>query len=513
MTQTEFNSLLDQKEMRVEKTRLDFDVIIDNKTARLPKIDFYDTSFSSGVWIEDIEMTGSVTFSYCRFEGGIHLTNLSNKTGGPLKITFTGCKLTGVSLSAIPVDSQISLIFVRSENTDPIGVSDSHLDLLRITQGTYLDIFMSDSSIKEFDCENLTCRSFELSAIVSKKISFIGITITQPNNIPFRLQFLETEKLHLTRIMCESDILIDKCMADDMQFHNCKGKARLMCNVVDDPRSLAAILMTRCGFDGGIGLAGTMSTGTKSKSDLGILEVRCDGNFRDRLTIENLDINTLNFSGFNSNCSIQVNSCRVHAFQFYDLINNNDLLLTNIQSLKKDFPSRFVITESRLGKAHWYNVNLHSFDRIVYRDSDIAEMSVSHVTWFSGKQYSNQLKITKGLSGEQKHELREQFKRQRDLFRQLKVVMDRQGDKAYSLEFFKWEMWNYKKVVKLRGTIWDRFVLLIGQTNDYGNNWIKPLAILGVLSFIIYIPIALLLRLNLITVFHCMQKISNTRCV
>lgn len=210
------------------------------------------------------------------------------------------------------------------------------------------------------------------------------------------------------------------------------------------------------------------------------------------MTIENLDINTLNFSGFNSNCSIQVNSCRVHAFQFYDLINNNDLLLTNIQSLKKDFPSRFVITESRLGKAHWYNVNLHSFDRIVYRDSDIAEMSVSHVTWFNGKQYSDQLKITKGLSGEQKHELREQFKRQRDLFRQLKVVMDRQGDKAYSLEFFKWEMWNYKKVVKLRGTIWDRFVLLIGQTNDYGNNWIKPLAILGVLSFIIYIPIALL---------------------
>jgi hypothetical protein len=44
MTQAEFNSLLDQEEVRAEKTRLDFDVVIDNKTARLPKTEFYDTS-------------------------------------------------------------------------------------------------------------------------------------------------------------------------------------------------------------------------------------------------------------------------------------------------------------------------------------------------------------------------------------------------------------------------------------------------------------------------------------
>ncbi len=93
------------------------------------------------------------------------------------------------------------------------------------------------------------------------------------------------------------------------------------------------------------------------------------------------------------------------------------------------------------------------------------------------------------------------FAQKRELYRQLKFASDKQGNRFDFLKFKSLEMRYFKKE-SFEGVKWwkrlfekDRFILIAGMTNNYGQNWYKPI--------IISIPFSLL--------FYCIIIVDNTK--
>jgi hypothetical protein len=72
------------------------------------------------------------------------------------------------------------------------------------------------------------------------------------------------------------------------------------------------------------------------------------------------------------------------------------------------------------------------------------------------------------------------WRRTKEIYRQLKYALEKQGNRISSLRFKALEMKTYKQEtfikVKWYKRIFnvDRFVLWVGQSNDFGMNWLKP---------------------------------------
>ncbi|MDP1744660.1 MAG: hypothetical protein Q8L90_03730 [Bacteroidota bacterium] len=160
------------------------------------------------------------------------------------------------------------------------------------------------------------------------------------------------------------------------------------------------------------------------------------------------------------------------------------------------------------------------------------------MTWFTPEQLNNgeEAATLKNIKKHKNvepnlHSLLHKFKSIQETFRQLKYATIKQGDIPLSLEFQKIEMQYYWKGIKMQpkqrwtkllslleiegtnnetpfpiqlkncfGIIknhfnrnWnERIILWSSQTNDFGQNWIKPLALLFLFSFVCYIPVGFL---------------------
>jgi hypothetical protein len=82
----------------------------------------------------------------------------------------------------------------------------------------------------------------------------------------------------------------------------------------------------------------------------------------------------------------------------------------------------------------------------------------------------------------------------KELYRQLKFAMERQGDQVSRLEFKRNELNCYRLELKQFGLFYkvsDQLILWLNQSNDYGFNWLKPSLLLFVFTLIIYILMAI----------------------
>jgi hypothetical protein len=78
---------------------------------------------------------------------------------------------------------------------------------------------------------------------------------------------------------------------------------------------------------------------------------------------------------------------------------------------------------------------------------------------------------SKCLKNQPKH-----YQNKREVYRQLKQLTDKQGDRIQSLDFQAEEFKAYKKLLQQTKSWWhkDRWILRLSQTNNFGLNWSKP---------------------------------------
>jgi hypothetical protein len=161
-----------------------------------------------------------------------------------------------------------------------------------------------------------------------------------------------------------------------------------------------------------------------------------------------------------------------------DFFNNYSTLSFN--SLKSfNAKSELSITNSNLGETQFFNTLFNSFDSILINDSILNDILVANVKWFEDKY------LNKNLLNDDNSYLQK-----REIYRQIKYALEKQGDRITSLHFKALEMRAFKKD-SFKKAKWysrllnnDRFILWVGQTNCFGQNWGYP--ILWALGFTLF---------------------------
>jgi hypothetical protein len=216
-----------------------------------------------------------------------------------------------------------------------------------------------------------------------------------------------------------------------------------------------------------------------------ILSRRFDGG----LSFENCQITSCSITGENKNGNIGFKNCTFIKLILNELYNYGVLNFTSCSGLNK---SRFVIRSTNLGRTHFFNMFLDTFNKVDIKSSVLTEIVLSNVRWFKDDKLNKRDQVLTVNDHTQK----------REIYRQIKYALEKQGDKANALVFKAREMKALMNEMfadkKNSDRNWcDRVILWIGQTNDFGQNWWRPVYLYLIIAFLLYGLLALRVNNNL----------------
>lgn len=191
------------------------------------------------------------------------------------------------------------------------------------------------------------------------------------------------------------------------------------------------------------------------------------------IDISSSEIHNCQLSG-NSNANIFFSHCSFNELFFDHFVNNGLISLSQINLETRG--KKLKIENSDLGKTKFLNFNLENFNYMNFVNSIILEVTVS-----------DNFRISEGrvqgiINGEDKVD----YNHKRDFYRQLKMALEKQGDRIKSLEYKSLEMKYYSLDVKGTSNLNDKIILWAGGTNDFGQNFLKPIRYLLLASCVGY---------------------------
>lgn len=176
-------------------------------------------------------------------------------------------------------------------------------------------------------------------------------------------------------------------------------------------------------------------------------------------------IQVFKITGNNTKASLELNNCEFNVLDFDHFVNYSNITLNQIRGLAPA-PSELFITNSSLGKTQIYDVDFTKFDEIEIINCNLIELQFSNVQWFESGSL-NQYSLD--------------YSNNREVNRQLKYALEKQGNKIDSLEFKSREMKAYQsEISSSENSCGDKLILWAGRTNNFGlDPWIPMLWLLG----------------------------------
>jgi len=222
-----------------------------------------------------------------------------------------------------------------------------------------------------------------------------------------------------------------------------------------------------------------------------------DDNSIDKIQISNCQIEEISFNYLSDNTEIF--NCNINSLHFNKVRNNGNLKLLNCKSLSlKNKMSHFISNESNLGKAEFFQFDFSSFDEVNIINSVLNDCLFINTIWsdnikgFSGDQMDNYFKdrqlynkpftraIYKFIKSEPMlfyKENKQQLNDKREVYKQIKYALSKQGDTINEHLFHRLEMNTYNKSldfknVKNWGT--KTILYLSSLTSNYGQSLRRP---------------------------------------
>lgn len=252
-----------------------------------------------------------------------------------------------------------------------------------------------------------------------------------------------------------SSTLLDSKMLTlkDSKFHNsCDFKYFDL----DNTSIIKKISIDSCSFSNGVKFWG--SNNPIDPPQIEEIDINSSNKLIGKIHFFNFSVDNAYLTGANYNAHIIFDVIRFQNLNIENFTNYNNLQFISIKSTRIG-ESNLFIQNSLLGPAHFANCFLDSFTKVTILDSVLSEIITSNVKWFSP--------VIVDTSDNQ---------RKRELFRQLKNAMEKQGDRIQALIFKQYEMSAFKmELFSESGRCGDKFILFLSQTNDFGQNWWKPL--------------------------------------
>jgi len=199
--------------------------------------------------------------------------------------------------------------------------------------------------------------------------------------------------------------------------------------------------------------------------NVGVVEVR-------DWQIGNLMLSGTLEEGICSFQNVELNQLEIRYF-----INRGHVLFAKVAFSSRDSHTRektvstLAMADSDLGKTQFYDLDFTKLASVEIEHCALTEVESSNTTWFLPVQLQHASNETK-----------------RDIFRQLKHAMIRQGNRFDQLHFQAAEMDAYRKSLVFWRNPGDAFVLAVGKyTNNFGTNYILPAIWILALALLVFL--------------------------
>lgn len=494
------------------------------------------------------EQKGEVNISSKEFEGNIELNKDDFKEN---TLVFNDCVFHG-PVSLTNIEFKIALMFVNctfneSFSLDNIVVSNFNEGYKRIgvsilfSNCTFVKSFsiadctfhgsivMIDSTISErFYIFNLRLTHQNAAIEIKSSFFYSSFLISDVNLVSFIRIFKSVfdASVIFENAICWALIFSDSSLQSSLSIDNCniKNQLRFLGSVIKNYCNFSQLIVNRillnrsqfdsylvfqfpynvnnesvrdvtikaCAFQNGASFVGVQHP--DNYSFLNELNITASRHLKGHLKFKDLYVNNVYLRGTNYDSHIVFENIRILKFNFDYFTNYDNLQINNLSAIQQP-DSILKIYASSLGKTSFSNCLLSSFSNVSIIDSLLTDISAINVDWPS----FNLINHGKDSNID--------YKQNRELYRQLKMAMENQGDRIQALSFKQYEMFFYRKELKGQNKrIGDKMILFASWSNDYGQNWIKPIIILLVFTLIVSI--------SLLLIFNCqVHDIGYTLCI
>lgn len=495
-------------------------------------ITFTDCEFQELVHFDKVELSCGLLFENCRFKGPLVFSNVSVSQYDVLlnpdsqSIVFKKCSFD--SIVKFEGKNEVidrTLLFEDSTFTEGLDIGylnigtegltirkctiNRKLDLFNIT--TKQDISLASNEVKTF------CRI--------ESASCITLTILSSNNFQENLHIRDSQTIRgivFNNGVFGKEVYINQVFSRDSGLTiigSVFEKAVFVNFHVNNSRPLNGLYsfyFSDSKFNNGIYVNGKNDLFADEPS-IEKIELDISAELKGDIVFRDLQVGILSLSGYNSSANLLFEHLFINQIRIKALINNAGLVLSGIKASHlewfedKEFTrprdNALYIDDSNFGKAQFYQVDFSSFGKVVFHNNILTEITTSLVKWFTPAQLENGIEESslqiykKALESKDERRITNAslslvatYRSRQEIYRQLKYSSQKQGNTPESLEFQRHEMNYYRKIINIKKPRnWSEYLILwSNQSNDFGQNWLKPLCLLIFFSLISYLPIGFL---------------------
>ena len=269
------------------------------------------------------------------------------------------------------------------------------------------------------------------------------------------------------------------------------------------------------------------------------LTLRLNSSPKGEFLINEINLGKLTLTGKNYDAELTFDDTKINEIVIDNFSNYRTLSFFNLCPINQTHYKKFFVQKSNLGRTQFHYCDLAAYKENIYIvQTNLIDIIPTGVRWFgfedfldyklSSKtlmiilrnkivflyyyilkgvdwpefKFSNYYKITNyfypwltlgnklkyafyNVSSDDKD--LEKYRQQRELFRQLKTVMERQANRIQALQFKQYEMQAYRQELIRLKRFWsrERIVLWANQSNNHGQNWWKPILLALGFSFVL----------------------------
>lgn len=225
------------------------------------------------------------------------------------------------------------------------------------------------------------------------------------------------------------------------------------------------------------------------------------------LYITNLRTERFCISGQTRKTNVHIVNLDVTVFEMESYRNEAIFQLSDVIAVPGRSDRKFFMARSYLGKAEFNNIDFGSFQFMYIASSHLIDTLFVNITWnyniraldLSDHHFNaTHNSILEIENGKLQHLLKRTnlrmddevilyYTRQREIYRQLKFTMSKQGDIINEQKFHALEMEAYDRSLLWKESRWTKMILKLSRwTSDYGQSVIKPIGWLLVIHFILF---------------------------
>lgn len=458
------------------------DVLIIKNTNFNQPISFINCRFDKGILFNNNEFNGKLIFESCTITQEIIISDVSFA-----EVNFNNTQIQELYITGIIKNSGIK--------NNPIAVTNSIFNKLCIEDANLHKHFKLVSGAVN-DLRLITTNVYASFAIGSWENDSFSIKDSYLGSSKFyhRVDFLNgyiENRFGIHKVEFKEQVVFRKEFSSNyIDFTEVKASHNVSFTFNDN---IDYLDFKDCWFDTSFSLnCYQQNSFTKRPS------ITFDGIINGNYIIEDIDTLSINISCINFG-NIMFHNVSTKFIWLNKFFNYNKLFFNNI----KRHPNYavLIIFDSSVGNTEFVNIDFRKFDEVVIAKSDVSSILLSN----SLLPKKIQIKTKDPRIGVEVGEFDKINDNMyyRETYRQLKLAMEKLGNRYYSLVYKSNEMHYQRKELKFS---WDKILLYVNYyTNNYGINWVRGI------TFTLSCALISFILLNAVTshpIFHWSTNLS-----